>query len=91
MCNNNAYYHGIKRGYITTFVRNHFELPCNGKVKITIKKKGPYKFVTNSFDYKYEVHKNSEYIGMVCCKPFKRLFFTPKRRKTYDIIVERLE
>ena len=91
MRDNVAYYQGVNKEYITFHIRNHFKLPRNGKVKITIKKKGPYQFVLSRFNSKYQVYKNSKPIGIVCCNPFKQLFFKPERRKTYDIIVERPE
>ncbi len=88
--NGSIYYRGIKKGHLLISLRRYFGIPCNGKVRITIKEKGPYKFKRDHSTATYDIYKASEYVSLVCCKEFKQFFFRPDERKSYDIIVERL-
>ncbi len=89
VCWGKIYYRGILKGKLTYFVRDHFELPCNGKVRITIEEKGPYTFGLTPGDILYEVRKDSQYIGIICRDQFDRLFFKPDERKNYSIVVKK--
>ncbi len=86
-----AHYRGVYRGYVTTGTRNHFKLPYNGKVRITIKEEGPYKFASRHMSSLIEIRKDSSYIGIVCREEFERLFFKPDEHKSYDITVKEVE
>ena len=88
--NGSVYYRGIKKGYLVISLRKHFGIPHNGRVRITVKEKGPYKFKSDRCPVTYDIYKTSGYISLVCCKEFKQLFFKTNGRKRYDIIIERL-
>ena len=86
---NCVYYRSIKIGKPLNSLRRYFGLSRSGKVKITIKEKGPFT-IKKSGSY-YEITKNIGYVSLVCCKEFNRLFFKPNEREKYDIIVKRLK
>ena len=91
MIYNCAHYRDVHRGYVTTGIRNHFKLPCHGKVKIIIKKRGPYRLTPRYMSSMIEIHKDSRYIGIVCGEEFIRLFFRPDGRKGYSITVKEVK
>ena len=91
MIYNCAHYRDVHRGYVTTGIRNHFKLPYNGKVRITIEEKGPYRLIPRYMSSMIEIHKGSSYVGIVCDEGFIRLFFKPKAHKSYDIIVKEVK
>ncbi len=91
MIYNCAHYRDVNRGYVTTGTRNHFKLPYNGKVRITIKEEGPYTFTPRHMSSMIEIHKDSSYISIVCGEEFERLFFKPDEYKSYDITVKELK
>ena len=86
-----VYYRGVCKGIFAPSLREHFGLSQFGKVRITIEEEGPYRFKLPLDDSLYEIHKNSEYISVVCCDVFERLFFKPDGRKSYDITVKGVE
>ncbi len=85
------HYRGVCKGYIVRTMRTHFKLPCNGKVKITIKEKGPYRFTPRHMSSVFEIHKDFFCVGIVCGEEFIRLFFKPDEYKNYDIIVKEVK
>lgn len=86
-----VYYRGVHVDYPTYSIRNYFGLPHNGKVKIAVKEKGPYRFVHKTPDTFYRIKEGSTNVGAICCEEFERLFFKPDGRKSYDIIVKRVK
>ncbi len=86
-----VYYRGVCEGIMSYSLKIHFGLPLFGKVRITVEEKGPYQFVTSFNDCLYEISKNSEYVGVVCCDVFERLFFKLDGRKSYSITVKEVE
>ncbi len=88
MIYNCAHYRGVHRGYVTTGIRNHFKLPYNGKVRITVEEKGPYRFTPRYRSSLIGIYKDSFYVGVVCDEGFTGLFFRPKAHENYDIIVK---
>ncbi len=91
MIHNCVFYRDIHRGYVTAGIRNHFNLPYRGKVRITIKKRGPYRFTPRYMSSLIEIHKDSRYIGIVCGEEFIRLFFKPDEYKNYNITVKEVK
>ena len=91
MNDSGAYYRGAFIGYIVGSIKKHFGLPHDGKVRIIIGGEGPYRFTLCHMSGMYEIHKDSEYIGVVCSEEFERLFFKPHPDKGYDIIVKEVK
>ena len=81
-----VYYRGIQKGWLIFQLKEHFEIPENGKIRITIKEKenGSYRIILNR--RLYEIYKGVRFVGIVCRKEFEQLFFVPKGHKEYDII-----
>ena len=86
-----VYYRGVCKGMFAPSLREHFGLSQFGKARITIEEKGPYRFALTCDSSLYEISKNSEYISVVCCDVFERLFFKPDGRKSYSITVKEVE
>ena len=91
MIHNCAFYRDVHRGYVVTGIRRHFKLPRHGKVKIIIKKGGPYRFTPRYMSSLIEIHKDSLYVGVVCGEGFESLFFKPDECKSYSITVKEVE
>ena len=91
MIHNCAHYRDVHRGYIVTSIRRHFKLPRHGKVKIIIKKGGPYRFTPRYMSSLIGIHKDSSYVGVVCGEGFTELFFRPEAHENYDITVKEVE
>ncbi len=90
MIYNCAHYRGVHRGYVTTSIRDHFKLPYSGKVRITIKEEGPYRFTPRYRSSMIEIHKDSSYVGIICGEEFERLFFKPDGDKGYSIAMKKV-
>ncbi len=91
MKSSRAYYRSAFIGYIVNSIKEHFGLPRDGKARIIIGEEGPYRFTLCHMSGMYEIHKHSEYIGIVCGGEFERLFFRPDDDKGYDIIVKEVK
>ncbi len=83
-----AYYRREYLGTIADTLDEAFNLPMNGKFRVTIKEEGPYKIVLGSYFCRIIINK--EHSGYICKSVFLQLFFKPDGRKNYDIKVKRI-
>ena len=95
----NAYYKGVKLGFLVNCIINHFRLENGEEYVITITEGRGYRISGDKEEY-YNFYKEtkilrffpslSKYVGLVCKQHFNNLFFVPDPKKRYNITVKKV-
>lgn len=97
--NSNAYYEGVKLGFLTACLIDHFKLKNGEEYVITITEGRGYKINGDKEAY-YHFYKTTKilrffpgftkYVGLICKQHFNNLFFVPNSKKRYSISVKKI-
>ncbi len=95
-----AYYGGKRIDYVMLNVRTYFKLRDSETHKyvitIVLAKDGEYRLVTD-YEGSYNIWQiygddmeNDTFIGSICTRYFRKLFFTADQRRRYNITVKKV-